>query len=89
MQIINAYYIYLQENEQRLSYHTETKMLHKDIQTLSKRLINLKEILQSVEDMELLPEVRRIIIIIIIFILLYLLIFKLGWQIKQRRITRR
>ncbi|KAI9300376.1 hypothetical protein BJ944DRAFT_273130, partial [Cunninghamella echinulata] len=46
----------MSENEQRLSYHTETKMLHKDIQTLSKRLINLKEILQSVEDMELLPE---------------------------------
>ncbi|CAO3654153.1 unnamed protein product [Cunninghamella echinulata] len=46
----------MSENEQRLSYHTETKMLHKDIQTLSKKLVNLKEILQSVEDMELLPE---------------------------------
>ncbi|CAO3649148.1 unnamed protein product [Cunninghamella blakesleeana] len=50
----------MSENEQKLNYNTETRMLHKDIQALSRRLLNLKQILQSIEDMELLPEDQKL-----------------------------
>ncbi|SAM04089.1 hypothetical protein [Absidia glauca] len=46
--------IYLMsENEQRLRYVTETRMLHKDIQTLTKRLQRMAHLLHTVENMEL------------------------------------
>ncbi|KAI8099934.1 uncharacterized protein BX664DRAFT_253500 [Halteromyces radiatus] len=45
----------MSENEQRLRYQTETRLLHKDIQTLTKRLQRMAQILHSVEDLEL-PE---------------------------------
>ncbi|KAI8339642.1 hypothetical protein BC941DRAFT_511990 [Chlamydoabsidia padenii] len=46
--------IYLMsENEQRLRYVTETRMLHKDIQALTRRLQKMAQLLHTVEDMEL------------------------------------
>ncbi|CAO3599140.1 unnamed protein product [Absidia cylindrospora] len=43
----------MSENEQRLRYNTETKMLHKDIQTLTKRLQKTTQLLHSMESLEL------------------------------------
>ncbi|CAO3599078.1 unnamed protein product [Absidia cylindrospora] len=46
--------IYLMsESEQRLRYNTETRMLRKDIQTLTKRLQKTTQLLHSMENLEL------------------------------------
>ncbi|ORX51907.1 hypothetical protein DM01DRAFT_1384186 [Hesseltinella vesiculosa] len=47
-------HIYLtSENEHRLRYNTEARMLHNDIQTLNKRMQRMARTLHAIEDLEL------------------------------------
>ncbi|KAI8070741.1 hypothetical protein BC940DRAFT_295449 [Gongronella butleri] len=52
MEVMKHIYL-MTENEHRLRYTTEARMLHNDIQSLTKRLQRMAQILQSIEDMPL------------------------------------
>ena len=75
-----------QENEQKLRYLVDTKVLHKDMEALSRKLRRITSTLHSIETMELPPQVKIYILIFYFFLRLRKFSTKHGFYFQMFRI---